>query len=273
MGKAAIKRRKRQRKKQQHCYNQNESVQVKEAIVNFHTRMNIISSIENIQNILKDKSVTCKYINLLADKWKINERIRCYALLNCNIIFAEAESPIELLFFNAINCINLVFGMYIMNFGTQGLTTVMQNNQTIREQNDQIIEKQKNELVFFTTKEKGLIFKKDFVFLGMSMHNFVLQAKLFDMRVDALCISDGLKRIVIIECDGYRWHKNQDVFVKDRKRARELQRNGFDIVQYAGCEIVKNPMQIANDLFEYLMTRWTLDNELHSLGEITKDRV
>lgn len=57
---------------------------------------------------------------------------------------------------------------------------------------------------------------------------------------------------LVVECDGFKYHSNQDAFVRDRKRDRALQDEHFQVRRYPGSEIWNDPAGAANDLFKYL---------------------
>ncbi len=69
--------------------------------------------------------------------------------------------------------------------------------------------------------------------------------------------------LIVVECDGYKYHGNQDSFTSDRKRDRLLGANGYRVVRYSGSEIYHEPMTCAAELVKSLgamRERW-LDEE------------
>ena len=65
---------------------------------------------------------------------------------------------------------------------------------------------------------------------------------------------------VIVELDGYEWHKH--TFTKDRQRDRAFRRAGIDIIRYSGSEIMKDPISCAVDLFQYIESHWEFEHFL-----------
>jgi hypothetical protein len=57
---------------------------------------------------------------------------------------------------------------------------------------------------------------------------------------------------VIVECDGYSYHSNDKAFTKDRQRDRLLQTEGFAVLRFSGSEIVRDPIKVSLDFFNYL---------------------
>lgn len=71
------------------------------------------------------------------------------------------------------------------------------------------------------------------------------------MRVDMLlwrpCVPE---QRLIVECDGYRYHK--DKFTEDRQRDRYLRLAGFDVLRFSGTEIMRNPVRCALELLDHV---------------------
>lgn len=63
---------------------------------------------------------------------------------------------------------------------------------------------------------------------------------------------------LIVECDGYKWHKQKTAFTHDRKRDRAFRTAGIDVLRYSGSEIVNDPISCALNLFQYFETNWEL---------------
>lgn len=65
--------------------------------------------------------------------------------------------------------------------------------------------------------------------------------------------------LIVVECDGYKWHGNQDSFTADRKRDRILSTAGYRVTRYSGSEIYNEPITCARELVESLVemrARW-----------------
>lgn len=57
---------------------------------------------------------------------------------------------------------------------------------------------------------------------------------------------------IVIECDGFAYHKGRESFILDRKRDRVLKANGYDVLRFSGPEIHLNPIAAAEELLAYL---------------------
>lgn len=62
---------------------------------------------------------------------------------------------------------------------------------------------------------------------------------------------------LIVECDGYEWHK--DRFIEDRKRDRAFKSAGFNVLRFSGSEIVRDPISCAVELFDYIKNNWKFE--------------
>ena len=58
---------------------------------------------------------------------------------------------------------------------------------------------------------------------------------------------------LIVECDGYAYHKDNYMFVNDRKRDRLFTKLGYGHMRYSGAEINKDPIQSSLELSEYIV--------------------
>lgn len=59
-------------------------------------------------------------------------------------------------------------------------------------------------------------------------------------------------RRLVVECDGYSFHRYPNSFVADRKRDRALKSLGYDTFRFSGREINTDPVMIAHELFLFL---------------------
>jgi REase_MTES_1575 len=74
------------------------------------------------------------------------------------------------------------------------------------------------------------------------------------VRADLYCFMPNNPRFnLIVECDGYEYHADHDTFLRDRQRDRAFAAAGYQVLRYAGREIVRNPYAVSTQLFEYLM--------------------
>jgi very-short-patch-repair endonuclease len=53
-----------------------------------------------------------------------------------------------------------------------------------------------------------------------------------------------LEALVIIECDGRRWHDPEDVRQKDRSKTNALTRLGWRVLRFSWDEIVDSPAYV-----------------------------
>jgi hypothetical protein len=61
---------------------------------------------------------------------------------------------------------------------------------------------------------------------------------------------------LVVECDGYEWHKSKDSFIRDRKRDRALKAAGYDVFRFSGTEIIRDPISCGSELHKYIMNNW-----------------
>lgn len=104
-----------------------------------------------------------------------------------------------------------------------------------------------------------LVFRYLYLSLKDSWH-MTLQPRFPDVIVDGKAIrpdmllwipSDPSKKI-IVECDGYQYHKEKRLFISDRARDRKTARLGYITLRYSGTEIYRNTSGVATELLNYL---------------------
>jgi very-short-patch-repair endonuclease len=76
-------------------------------------------------------------------------------------------------------------------------------------------------------------------FVAQSQHR-VHRGRLFVGRFDFAL----LEALVIIECDGRRWHDPEDVRQKDRSKTNALTRLGWRVLRFSWDEIVHSPAYV-----------------------------
>jgi hypothetical protein len=199
---------------------------------------------------------------------------------NNKIVYKYAESPIEKIFLSSLNISSILHGSCIFRFDAPHKDT-----------NTAVRTFRKNAKWFFdmrkvfisATKERGLdsfliyceyagyipkeeieeakwtlIFEQE---MGFSIGFHVIpQAEFPDVIIDGRSIRADIfifsplnkKCNVIIECDGYEYHKEKESFIRDRKRDRILHNLGFQILRYSGTEIYTDPINTCGDIFNYL---------------------
>ena len=57
---------------------------------------------------------------------------------------------------------------------------------------------------------------------------------------------------LIIECDGFAYHKDKQTFENDRQRDRLFLYENYKTMRFAGSEIIKNPINCAIELTDFL---------------------
>jgi hypothetical protein len=96
-------------------------------------------------------------------------------------------------------------------------------------------------------------------------HNAIwitLQPKFIDfycpghsIRVDAIVWVPGNPSVkLVIECDGFDYHKDRKSFTGDRRRDRKLASLGYSVRRYSGSEIVTDLYGAVRDLHDHLNT-------------------
>lgn len=62
--------------------------------------------------------------------------------------------------------------------------------------------------------------------------------------------NDAKNRLpLIIECDGYEYHK--DSFIKDRKRDRAIRGCNIEVMRFSGSEIYQDPVRVSLEILDY----------------------
>ena len=102
--------------------------------------------------------------------------------------------------------------------------------------------------------------------MGNSLH-LSMQAPFPNVRVAGKSIrtdmyfwnpaSDRIR--LIVECDGFKYHSSQESFTADRRRDRELQLRGFQVLRFAGTEIYHDPAGVSSELCKHL---WALQESV-----------
>lgn len=90
------------------------------------------------------------------------------------------------------------------------------------------------------------------------------QARFPDIKVEGKSVRADLfvfipnnpKAKLIVECDGFQYHGNQEQFIRDRKRDRAFAENGIEVRRYSGSEINNDPADTATNLLAFVTKRW-----------------
>lgn len=102
-----------------------------------------------------------------------------------------------------------------------------------------------------------------YLYLSDGLH-ITIQACFPDLKIDNKSIRTDIliwtprsKNInLIVECDGYEFHKEKSAFIHDRKRDRALKFKGYDVLRYSGSEIHNNPIETSISLVNYLLSQY-----------------
>lgn len=195
-------------------------------------------------------------------------------------IFKLAESPIELMFFNALHVIACMNGPFVASI-TPTPASISEYIATLRER-IRIIEKMRKLFI----EETGLEGYQDFldgirqfsaekaddvkteVFWYQEMgladaYHITMQAKFPEIKVMSRGIrADAFVWVpsdptfnLIVECDGFDYHSDTSAFRSDRVRDRALQAQAYQVFRFSGSEIWNDPFQAALELFEHLQSK------------------
>jgi very-short-patch-repair endonuclease len=62
---------------------------------------------------------------------------------------------------------------------------------------------------------------------------------------------------ILIECDGYEFHKSKEAFTSDRQRDRALKNKRIEVLRFSGSEIKNNFIEISREVMNLLMEQLT----------------
>lgn len=199
-----------------------------------------------------------------------------------DIVYQYSKSPIETI---TLNSLLLLFirsseiGLQItppcsdFNQFTSDYRTIHSNIMSLaKDYVDKTGDKEFNHFESFFQKQidKGRFSEKDycdFEYHRIIVENFLwdshyltIQAQLPEVvvnkkgiTVDLLFWKPSDKNFkLVVECDGFKWHKTQESFTRDRKRDRLLKANGYDVIRFSGSEIYHDPITIADEIYDYI---------------------
>lgn len=210
-------------------------------------------------------------------------------LMNSDIIFKYSESKIELLFLNLINflCYNQLPLPSLLTFTDPVLIDdnkkmeLSMGNEEYTKRTELIYEafgeidksfkkKDLSELIenplFLNDIESPLRetiilrlialfyetwFARTFVSIQSPLNNFKVKTKF--IRPDIYIWNALYVENIIVECDGFKYHKGKDSFINDRIRDRELLKKNFKVMRFSGSEIYKYPFECAIELINYVI--------------------
>jgi len=86
--------------------------------------------------------------------------------------------------------------------------------------------------------------------IGAYRVDFLITAQLIEGDEDL-----GIyRKQAVVECDGYEWHDcSKEQAIRDRRRDRDLQIQGFNVFRYAGAEIWVNVFKCAQEVIGFLV--------------------
>jgi very-short-patch-repair endonuclease len=95
-------------------------------------------------------------------------------------------------------------------------------------------------------------------------YHFIIQPQFPDLilqnrsiRADLLIWKPSNDFKLIVECDGYKYHSDEESFSRDRKRDRLFKLHGYEVFRFSGKEICNEPYKCSKDLFDYLIKKET----------------
>ena len=106
---------------------------------------------------------------------------------------------------------------------------------------------------------KYLMFRYRYLPLRDHWH-MTLQPKFPDVIVNGKSIRPDIllwipskpSKKILVECDGYQFHKEKKLFINDRARDRKTSSLGYTTLRFSGTEIYKNISGVATELLNYL---------------------
>lgn len=253
-----------------------------------------MSEIENNIKLFSEKDLTLEFLeyctkDLAEEDELIYDSIFLYGKHQIEIIYKFAESIIEKVFLNS-----LLF-MFLKNvpnfiFFTPPSNNINKDLRDYFEFSDEFTRFFNDFTKSDIYKEKGLKAfdgfleylieigdmereEKSFYEVRFSFHKLydihncyhvTLQPKFPNIIIDGKTIrADMLVWVpnypevkLIIECDGYKYHKERNSFITDRKRDRALKKEGFEVLRFSGSEINKKPAQTSIEVYDFLEKFW-----------------
>jgi len=87
-----------------------------------------------------------------------------------------------------------------------------------------------------------------------SLHYFIKsQYKINNYRVDFMISIPNKENILIVELDSYLWHGSKsEQFANEKKRERELKKEGYNIMRFSGREIYRDVEKCVEEVIQYL---------------------
>jgi hypothetical protein len=196
-----------------------------------------------------------------------------YTLETLDILFECCESPIEKIFLNTILIYFLYQSAYFL-YQPLFASSSSNTSTTIKK-----IKSKYQESIFVCQefdKEwddndplKGVFEIMYFQEARLDTHrynnyHFIIQPQFPDLiiqnrsiRADLLIWKPSNDFKLIVECDGYKYHSDEESFSRDRKRDRLFKLHGYEVFRFSGKEICNEPYKCSKDLFDYLIKKET----------------
>lgn len=213
---------------------------------------------------------------------------------NVEYIFENAESPIEKIFFNSLNIKNIFLAPFFLIFTPRlgyHCGSVTGAIEMFRRHNKKILRYKQN-FEKRTGKTNAIEFLKwlskscnipELVRYSIWLH-YIMYYELNLIGAYHLSTKSPIRELnvmgrhirpdifiwvpsnqdfkLVVECDGFKYHKDKESFTKDRVRDRLLQKEGYQVLRFSGSEIYKNPIEKADELSDYLLKK----REEYNLG-------
>ena len=141
-----------------------------------------------------------------------------------------AESPIEKIFGNA-----LFFGLFANGPSLVSVPLGRNpNNEPIVDEIQNLVQSTDFHLIpnFWIDKKTRV----DFV-----LANFADYTK-----------TEEIGPLIVIECDGFRWHNSPDSFAKESARERRIITAGHHLFRFSGREINEDPISAVNEILDFI---------------------
>jgi hypothetical protein len=98
---------------------------------------------------------------------------------------------------------------------------------------------------------KNFLWDSYFITPQAQFPNYKIDNK--SIRVDLLIWSPSNENIkLVVECDGFKYHKSKEVFESDKKRDRLLQSKGYQVLRFSGSEIFRDTVKVSEELFDFI---------------------
>jgi len=207
---------------------------------------------------------------------------RTHVTKNMNIVFNMAESPIETLLLSQIVVVFALYDPFSLivpehNFREQW-NMVCQNRQevlNIHKETGGSLAEIEGELLNKNEWTLQLVLPVIHAASGEFDWVFMVPQAVFDKSV--VETMPELKGVVptrpdisfgklndkgypdcrlIVECDGFEYHKDKNAFTRDRQKDRIWKTAGVDVLRFSGREIHESPENCALDIFDFIRKSW-----------------